>query len=492
MIFTKMRLKKMNLKSTMINTKNNPFKSLKTSTEIFRTLIALMFFILLMPGFTAAQEEDEQVQTQQQEMVIDQVVAVVGKNIILESDIQNQYLNMQYQSGSLKGSAFQMRCDILEEQLYQKLMVAQAEFDSITVNEGQVESELDRRLGMFINQFGSQEKMEEYYDKTLNEIKVELHDIIQEQLLAQQVQQEIVASVTVTPSEIKNFYKSMPKDSIPLIKTEFEIAQIVKKPPVSIEEKIRVKEQLQELRARILAGENFSTLAILYSEDPGSAKNGGELGFYGRGQLYPEFEAVAYKLKDGEVSEIVETEAGYHIIQLIERKGDYINVRHILLIPKVSPYDLMIARNELDSIATLIRNDSITFERAVEKFSDADDKNSGGVLINPYTGSIKFEPEQLDAQVSFSIEKMTVGTISNPVPMKTEDQKDAYRILKLVEKTPPHRANLEEDYSKIQDWALQQKQMEAINKWIDEKAKETYVRIIDSYQDCKLKHNWSK
>lgn len=489
MIFTKKRYKTMNSKSTMIKTITYPLLSSAQNARAIIAFFSIIFFSLLFPVLGIAQEEEEE-QSNQQEMIIDQVVAIVGKNIVLESDIQNQYLNYKMQSGSLKGSASEVRCDILEEQLYQKLMVAQAEYDSIVINEGQVESELDRRLGMFINQFGSQEKMEEYYDKTLAEIKAELHDIIAEQLLAQQVQQEIVASVTVTPSEIKSFYKNMPKDSIPLIKTEYEIAQIVKKPPVSIEEKIRVKEQLQELRARILEGENFSTLAILYSEDPGSAKKGGELGFYGRGQLYPEFEAVGFKLKDGEVSAIVETEAGYHIIQLIERKGDYINVRHILLIPKVSPYDLMIARNELDSIANLIRSDSMTFAWAVEEFSDAEDKNSGGVLINPYTGSIKFEPEQLDAQVSFTIEKMVVGAISNPVPMKTEDQKDAYRILKLVEKTPPHRANLEDDYSRIQEWAIQKKQMDAINKWINDKAKETYVRIIAEYQDCKFKHDW--
>jgi peptidyl-prolyl cis-trans isomerase SurA len=175
---------------------------------------------------------------------------------------------------------------------------------------------------------------------------------------------------------------------------------------------------------------------------------------------------------------------------MIERKGDYINVRHILLIPKVSPIDLMKARNELDSIAILIRADSIDFEMAVEMFSDADDKNGGGILINPYTGSIKFEAEQLDAQVSFSIEKMTVGDISNPVPMKTDEKKDAYRILKLIEKTQPHRANLKEDYSRIQEWAIQQKQMKAIDEWINEKAKETYVRIIESYQDCNFKHEW--
>ena len=248
---------------------------------------------------------------------------------------------------------------------------------------------------------------------------------------------------------------------------------------------------MNELRKRILAGENFSTLAILYSEDPGSAKKGGELGFYGRGQLYPEFEAIAYKLKEGEVSNIVETEAGYHIIQMIERKGDFINVRHILLIPKVSPVDLMKARNELDSIATLIRADSIDFEMAVEMFSDAEDKNSGGLLINPYTGSTNFEAEQLDAQVSFSIEKMVVGDVSNPVPMKTEDQKDAYRILKLLEKTKPHRANMKEDYSRLQNWAMQQKQIETIDDWINEKIKDTYIRIIASYQGCKFDHDWA-
>jgi peptidyl-prolyl cis-trans isomerase SurA len=249
----------------------------KISASVLSAFFTLLFFLSISPVSGLAQEEPqiEEPKSQQPEMIIDQVVAVVGKNIVLESDIQNQYLNYKMQSGGLKGSASEVRCEILEDLLYQKLMVAQAEYDSITVNEGQVESELDRRLGMFINQFGSQEKMEEYYDKTLTEIKAELHDIIAEQLLAQQVQQEIVASVTVTPSEIKNFYKNMPKDSIPLIKTEYEIAQIVKKPPISIEEKIRVKEQLQELRARILAGENFSTLAILYSEDPGSAKKGG-------------------------------------------------------------------------------------------------------------------------------------------------------------------------------------------------------------------------
>jgi peptidyl-prolyl cis-trans isomerase SurA len=443
--------------------------------------LTLFTFLNLLYLQTVAQEEEQ---------VIDQVVAVVGKNIVLESDIENQYMQYRLQGG-ISGSASEIRCKLLEDILYQKLMVAQADYDSITVGDDQVNSEMDRRISSFINQFGSQEKMESYYGKTLVEIKKELFDIIEEQLLAQQVQQNIVRDVTVTPSEIKTFYKNIPSDSIPLIKTEYTIAQIVKKPPISVEEKIRVKERLMELRKRILQGESFSTLAILYSEDPGSAKKGGELGFYGRGQLYPEFEAVAFKLKEGEISNVVETEAGYHIIQMIERKGDYVNVRHILLTPKVSPADLLKARNELDSIATLIRNDSITFDEAVEQFSDGEDKNNGGLLINPYTMGTTFEPEQLDAQVSFTIEKMKVGEISNPVPMKTEDQKDAYRILMLKQKTQPHRANMSEDYSKIQEWALQQKKIEAIDKWINEKSKETYVRIVDRYQDCTFDHQWT-
>jgi peptidyl-prolyl cis-trans isomerase SurA len=426
----------------------------------------------------------------QEEYVVDQVVAVVGKNIILESDIETQYLSFRMQGG-VSGNAKDIRCAILEDILYQKLMASEAEVDSIEVSEIQVEAELDRRLGMFINQFGSQEKMEEYYNKTLVEIKQELYEIVKDQLITQQVQSGIIEGVTVTPSEIRSFFRSLPNDSLPIIKTEYVIAEIVKNPPISVEERIRVKEQLLELRKRILQGESFSTLAILYSQDPGSAKKGGELGFYGRGQLYPEFEAIAYKLNEGEVSNVVETEAGYHIIQMIERKGDYVNVRHILLVPQVSPEDLMKARQELDTVVQLIRADSISFEEAVQLYSDADNKNSEGLLINPYTGSTSFEAEQLDAQVSFTIEKMEVGEISNPVPMKTEDQKDAYRLLLLKDKTVPHKASLEQDYTKLSEWALMDKQQKVIDKWINDKAKKTYIRIIDRYKDCAFTNEWN-
>jgi len=447
--------------------------------------VALLLLVIGMILSVSAQNDSTG-----NKLVVDEVVAVVGRNIILKSDIENQYINYRMQ-GTIKGSSTELHCQILEDMLFQKLLVAQAEVDSIIVDDAQVNTELERRIGIFIKQFGSQEKLERYYDKSLNEIKSELFDVIKEQLLAQQVQQQIIQDVSVTPSEIKDYFKSIPKDSIPLIKTEYVIRQIVKNPPISIEEKLRIKEQLLKLRKRILKGESFSMLAILYSEDPGSASKGGELGFYGRGQLYPEFEAVAFKLKEGEISDVVETEAGYHIIQMIERKGDYINVRHILLIPKVSSADLAKAKKELDSVAQLIRSDSITFDEAVDKFSDDPDKNNGGYLINPYTGGTSFEAEQLDPQVSFVIEKMKPGEISNPVPFKTEKQKDAYRILYLKSKTPPHKANLKDDYPKIQQWALQKKQHETVVSWVNEKSKNTYIRIIDEYKNkCKFNYNW--
>ena len=454
-----------------------------TTTTTFLTRFFLFLTSLLFVTIALAQDHDE--------MVIDQVVAVVGKSIILESDVQNQYIMYREQS-SIRGSSSEIKCRILEEVLFQKLMVTQAEVDSIVVSDIQVEADLDRRLSGFIQQFGSQEKMEDYYGKSIIEIKKELHGIVYEQMLAQQVQSGIVTGIDITPSEIRSFFKSIPEDSIPLIKTEYIIAEIVKNPPISIEEKLKIKEQLNDIRKRILDGSSFSTLAIMYSQDPGSAKKGGELGFYGRGQLYPEFEAVAFKLKEGEISNIIETEAGYHIIQMIARKGDYVNVRHILLSPKVSPQDLTIAKHELDSIANLIRSDSITFIQAVNQFSESENKNNGGIIINPYTMSTTFEADQLDPQVSFVIEKMEVDEISNPVPMKTEDKKDAYRILLLMKRTDPHKANMHDDYIRIQQWALQDKQMRTVNKWIGDKAKNTYVRIIDEYKTCNFDHSWGE
>lgn len=426
----------------------------------------------------------------QQAQVIDKIVAVVGKNIIMQSDIEEQYMQFRLQGG-IKGSASSIRCEILEDQLFRKLMLNQAELDSIEVTEEQIDSEVERYIRYYINQLGSQEKLEKYFDKTMKEIKNELRTSLKERQLMEEVQRKIVAGVSATPSDVREFYNSIPQDSIPMVSAQYEIAQLVKKPPITLDEKLAVKDRLYELRARILKGERFSTMALLYSEDPGSAKKGGELGFQGRGELVPEFEAAAFALKDGEISEVIETEYGYHILQLIERRGDYVNVRHILLTVKVSPEALEIAYNQLDSIANLIRNDSITFDEAVVKFSDEDDKVNGGYLVNPNTGSTMFSAEDLDQQVSVVINRLQVGEVSNPVPMKTKNDKDAYRLLIIKKKTTPHKATLKDDYALIQQGTMQKLRQDAINKWIQAKSNKAYIKISDDYCDCDFQFDWN-
>lgn len=426
----------------------------------------------------------------QQVQVIDKIVAVVGNNIIMQSDIEEQYMQYRMQGG-IKGSASSIRCEILEDMLFRKLMLNQAELDSITVSDEQIDSEVDRYIRYYLSQFGSQEKLEKYYDKPMKDIKNDLRDMLKEKQLMEEVQRKIVEGVNATPSDVREFYNNIPKDSIPMVSAQYEIAELVKKPPITLDEKLAVKERLYGLRSRILKGERFSTMALLYSEDPGSAKKGGELGFKGRGELVPEFEAAAFALKDGEISEVVETEYGYHIIQLIERRGDYINVRHILLTVRVSPEALQTAYNELEYIANLIRNDSITFDEAVKVHSDEDDKTNGGYLINPVTGGTLFAAEDLDQQVSVVINRLQVGEVSDPVPMKTKNDKDAYRLLMIKKKTTPHKANLKEDYALIQQWTMQKLRQDAINKWIDAKSSKAYVKISDDYKDCDFNFDWN-
>jgi peptidyl-prolyl cis-trans isomerase SurA len=251
-----------------------------------------------------------------------------------------------------------------------------------------------------------------------------------------------------------------------------------------------VQERLRKLKERVDNGESFEALAVLYSEDPGSAKQGGDIGLHGRGELYPEFEVVAFKLEPGEISEIVETEAGFHVIQGIERRGEFMRVRHILVRPKVSPLELAEARVFLDSVANLIRNDSITFEEAVVKFSTDPDKNSKGLLINPYSGSTDWLVDELDPKVFFVIDKLAVGEVSTPVLMEDDKGEEAYRLLTLKKRTEPHRANLDDDYDAIQNWALQFKKQEVIKVWIEYNASKTYIKVNDDYKDCDFEQDW--
>jgi peptidyl-prolyl cis-trans isomerase SurA len=456
---------------------------MKRPAYLLICVFAFVFSLALMPGLTAIGQQSRQVQ------VVDRIIAVVGKNMILESDIEAQYQQYRMQ-GMVDGSASSVKCTILENMLMENLLLNQAELDSIEVSDSEVEQSLDQRLRYFITQFGSQEKLEEYYQKSLIEIKEEFRDLVRDQMMIKQVQDNINKDVVVTPAEVRDFYRNIPKDSLPLVNAEVEMSQIIKVPPVSMEQKVIIKEKLRDLRRRIVDGENFATLAILYFEDPGSAAKGGEIGFYGRGELYPEYEAIAFKLQEGEISEIIESQAGFHIVQLLQRKGDYVNTRHILLQTKPSPLDVEAARSELDSILTLINTGSITFEEAVTKFSDDPGKNSGGFIINPNTGTTRFEMDELDPQLSFVTSRLEVGQISTPIPGKTDEGKDAYRLVKLTARTEPHKANLTDDYSRIQGWALQQKQQDKLSDWIDKNLENAYIMVIPDYQDCSFRQDW--
>ncbi len=429
--------------------------------------------------------------TAQNEIIIDEVVAVVGSKAVLLSDIENQYIQYRAQ-GNIRGGERQTKCAILESLLYNKLLLNQAEIDSVEVTDKQVESELDRRIRYFIQQIGSREKLEEYFKKSLTEIKEEFRDIIRDQMQVEMVQHNLTKNVKITPSEVRTFFRKMPEDSIPMVNAEYIIGQIVKRPKIGLAEEIEVKERLRALRKRILDGESFATLAVLYSQDPGSAQKGGEVGLYGRGELYPEYEAVAYKLREGEISDIVQSKAGFHIIQLIERRGEFINTRHILLSPKVSPEELVKAARVLDSISGLISEAKVTFEEAVAQFSDDPNKMNGGLMINPVTGTTRFEPEHIDPKVFFVIDKLEKGKVSGPVPFKTDEDKDAYRILSLREKTPPHRANLKDDYDRIQNWAIEFKKDEVLKEWVTRRMGKTYIRIKPEYTDCSFRHPWLK
>ena len=453
--------------------------------QLYRSLflIIVISFIPLFKGYSQ----------QTGDTVVDGVVAVVGGNMVLKSDIEGQYLQLRGQ-GVIKGSPAKVKCQILDKLLYMKLLLHQAQVDSIKVTDNQVEAEMDRRMRYFISQAGSPEKLEEYYQKSLLEIKSELKDIIREQMLTEQEEAKITANISITPSEVRFFFKKIDKDSIPLINAEFEIGLILKQPVIGPEEKLIVVNKLKGFKERINKGDEFATLAVLYSEDPGSAKQGGELGMFKRGDMRPEFEAASFRLKTpGDVSDIVENEDGFHLIQLIERRGEYINVRHILLQPQVSMANLNKAKVSLDSVMLLISTKKMKYEEAVVKFSDDPSKNNGGLLVNNANGTTRFEAaqlSQLDPKVFFIVDKLKVGEISAPVLMKTDRGKQEYRIYYLKDRTNPHRANLDNDYARIQQMALNQKKDKVINEWVNLKITGTFIRISDQYKTCGFTRKW--
>lgn len=427
----------------------------------------------------------------QDKMMIDRVVATVGDKIILQSDIENQVLQM-FSQGYAPSD---ISCDVLNQLLIQKLLLTQAELDSIVVGAGRIDSELERRLMYFIRQVGSEKKLEEFYNKSIIEIKEDFRPLIEEQLKTQMMQSSLVSDIDISPKVVQKFYKELPEDSIPMINTQYEINQILIYPSQNEDAKNEAREKLLSLRQRIIDGERFSTLAVLYSEDPGSARRGGELGFRSKDELDPEFAKAAFRLSDdGGISRIVESEYGFHIIQLIARESNQVNVRHILIIPKVDIEQKVVTKNKLDSISNLIKLDSLTFARAAFRFSeDKQSRLNEGLMVNPINASTKFTLDELPTNEYNIIKDLKIGEISEPFETKDENGKIAYKIVKIKTQVDSHRANLKDDYELIEQMALMVKQQEIVENWIREKKKKTYIHIDDSNIKCEfLKDGWIK
>ena len=422
--------------------------------------------------------------------VVDEIVAVVGDEVVLASDIETQYL--QYLSQGHTDSE-EIRCQIIEDVLYQKLLVHQAKLDSTDVSEDDVNQEVDRRLSYFISELGSKESVEEYFKKSISKLKIELYDVIYNQLLTQRMQSDITSSVSITPEEVKMFFNQLKESAdIPVMPTTIEISQIVKIPEISSDEKSRIRKKLISFRDRIKNGEDFMVLATLYSDDTESAKNGGELGFVGRGELVPEFESASFALKGNQISEVIETQFGYHIIQIIERRGETVNVRHILLKPKVSSASLLESKTQLTKVEDLIKSGEITFEDAARFHSDDVSKNNGGLLINPQSGSSLFTVEELPLNIRYSADRMNEGDVSSVSQFVMDDGKKAYRIIKVTRKLKEHSANLIDDFSLINDAALNAKKQQKISEWVTEKIKITYIRFDYDYNNCDVLKKWKK
>ena len=420
---------------------------------------------------------------------IDKIEAVLGDEIILTSEIESQYL--QYLSqGNIKST--EIRCQIVEDLLFQKLLVNQAKLDSLVVSNDEVEDEVNKRLSYFETQLGSVQKVEDYFGKSKANIKLELGKVIKDQFMAQKMQTKLTSSLKVTPAEVKESYALLSDSEIPNMPTQVEVAQIVIKPEITDDQKDNIREKLNNFRDRVYNGEDFKMLATLYSDDPGSAIKGGELGFVNRGDLVPEFERAAFRLKEGEISNVVESQFGYHIVQLIERRGEQINVRHILIKTKVTATALHAAKLKMDNIAKEINEETITFDQAVSEYSDDENKSNGGLLLNPNTMSTSHTLEDMAPALRLVIEKLKETQVSSPAVIQMQDENKAYRILRLNKRTEQHKANLVDDFSKIKEYSINAKKQETLEKWKSITIAKTYIKLSDEIAKCELAKNWSK
>ncbi len=454
-------------------TKNKAMKKILTR--------GLLIILTITPFFTMAQDK-----------VIDQIVAVVGGNIILKSDIENMYMQNQASGITSDGD---MKCEILEQLLIEKLLLAEAELDTlIEVTPSQINQQLDAQIQQYLSYFETQEALEEYFKKPLPLIKADMQDMIKNRLLTQQMNSKIVENVKATPSEVRAFYRQMEQDKIPRIPTQYEYAQITIYPKVEQNEENRIKAKLREYKKRIEDGTNFATLAVMYSEGH-SARDGGDIGYSGRAQLDPTYAAAAFNLKGDRISNVVKSEFGYHIIQLIDRKGEKVRTRHILMQPRPTPKAMEEASKALDTLSNAIRKGDISFDEAAARYSfDKDSRNNGGIVINPNTRSSRFSIEQLPPDVSKIITGLHVNEISEP--FKSIDQnsrQNVYKIIKLVNKVNEHKANIQEDYQLVSNVYLESKREKMLQDWITKQQADNYIHIDDTYSNCNFEYrNWIK
>lgn len=414
-----------------------------------------------------------------QPVLADGVVAVVGTEIILRSDvsIMKETLKREGQDRS--------DCEVLNELILEKLLVHHAAIDSVVVDDAEVDDNISRRLEQLIAQIGSERRLTEYYNKSIIEIKEEMRPLMRNQLTAQRMQSTITENVKVTPVEVENAIKALPLDSLPLIGTEVELAQIIINPKVSEKAEQEAIERLEQLRTRILNGSSFATMAILYSEDPGSNRNGGEYKGIKRGQFVKEFDAVSYNLEVGEISKPFKTEFGYHIVQLQAKRGEELDLRHILVKPKLEQKDLDAAQSRLDSIRGAIVAGTLTFETAAERFSeDEETKLNGGIMLNPNTMDVTFNLDQLDRGIFYAIQNLKVDELSEAALVRDAQGKEYFRVLHLRNKIDPHRANLKQDLALLKQYVENQRRQQTMDAWVARKKAETALRVNGELADC--------
>lgn len=434
----------------------------------------LLIMAILIAGLAKAQENEG--------FVIDEIIAKVDNYIVLKSELDRAYQDYLTNGGS---PSQQARCQYLAMLIRNKLMMAKAEIDSVLVLDAEVDANTQNRMDMILSQSGrGPDELERLYGKTMEQIRLELREQVREQMVVSKMEGEITKGLKVTPAEVRRFFNKIPKDSLPYFSASVEVGQIVKIAKVSESQKYATKSELNDIRNRLLAGEDFTTLAKKYSDDPGVLSNGGDMGWSGRGRMVPEYEAMAFKLKPNEISMPFESPYGFHIMQLLERRGNEYHSRHILISPKPSQDDLTRASRYLDSIRTLIVLDSITFQKAAKEYSDDVNTKGNGGFFNDGDGGTKLMVDELDPIVFFKIDSMKIGDISEPIAYRTDDVKDAVRILYYKSRIAPHLASLDADWSRIQAATMAEKKNGVLLKWFQKARKDVFISIDPAYDYC--------